>query len=156
MRAIRRSYRRPCAFTRPAGGDNPFPMRTRISSRRLVERRAELDALQEALARAAAGEPSVAVLVGEAGIGKSRLVREVERHARERDAMVLRGECLRLDGGELPYAPLAAALRDAPAEVLSGALGDLPPEVRAELERAFPHLRSGLPVAGGSVPDRFA
>ena len=30
--------------------------------------------------------------------------------------MVLRGECLRLDGGELPYAPLAAALRDAPPE----------------------------------------
>ena len=70
--------------------------------------------------------------------------------------MVLRGECLRLDGGELPYAPLAALLRDAPPERLDAALGELGAEVRAELERSFPHLGAGLPVGGGSQPDRFA
>ncbi len=131
-------------------------MRTRISSRRLVERAAELETLDAALARAEAGEPTVTLLIGEAGIGKTRLVREAEQRARERGAMVLRGECLRLDGGELPYAPLAAALRDAPAEALAASLDELGPEVRAQLERSFPHLAAGLPVGGGSEPDRFA
>ena len=128
-------------------------MATRISSRRLVERRAELDALETALERAAAGEPAVVLLVGEAGIGKTRLVREVERRAREREAMVLRGDCLQLDGGELPYAPLATALRDAPAEALEQALGEIGPQARAELARAFPQLGGAPP---GSEADRFA
>ena len=131
-------------------------MRTRISSRRLVERDAELDALEAAIDRARAGDPSVTVLVGEAGIGKTRLVREAERRARERDVLVLRGDCLRLDGGELPYAPLAAALRDAPGHVLAAALEEQGPEIRGELERAFPHLGAGLPVVGGLQPDQFA
>jgi ATP/maltotriose-dependent transcriptional regulator MalT len=128
----------------------------RISSRRLVERRAELEALERALERAGEGDPTVTLVIGEAGIGKSRLLREAELHARGQDMAVLRGECLRLDGGDLPFAPLAALLRDAPPERLEAALSELGPEVRAELERAFPHLGAGLPVGGGSAPDRFA
>ena len=58
-------------------------MATRISSRRLVERRAELDALRNALDRAADGEPGVVLLIGEAGIGKTRLLREAQREARD-------------------------------------------------------------------------
>ena len=131
-------------------------MPARISSRRLVERRAELEALERALERAGEGDPTVTLVIGEAGIGKSRLLREAELHARDQDMAVLRGECLRLDGGELPFAPLAALLRDAPPERLEAALSELGPEVRAELERAFPHLGAGLPVGGGSAPDRFA
>jgi DNA-binding CsgD family transcriptional regulator len=131
-------------------------MRTRISSHRLVERAAELEALDTALDRATAADPSVTLLIGEAGIGKSRVVREGESRARERGAMVLRGECLRLEGGELPYAPLAAALRDAPAGALGESLQELGTEVRTELERSFPHLASGLPVGGRTQPDRFA
>jgi len=131
-------------------------VRTRISSRALVERDAELAALEAAIDRAGAGDPSVTLLVGEAGIGKTRLVREAARGARERDALVLRGECLRLDGGELPYAPLAAALRDAPGAALAAALEEQGAEIRSELERAFPHLGVGVPVVGGTQPDRFA
>ena len=131
-------------------------MPTRISSRSLVERRAELEALEDALERAGEGDPTVTLVIGEAGIGKSRLLREGERLARGRGMAVLRGECLRLDGGDLPFAPLAALLRDADPEALEEALAGLGPEVRAELERAFPHLASGLPVGGGSQPDRFA
>ena len=131
-------------------------MPARISSRNLVERRAELEALELALERAADGDPTVTLVIGEAGIGKSRLLREVELHARAQGMAVLRGECLRLDGGDLPFAPLAALLRDAPPERLDAALGELGTEVRAELERAFPHLGAGIPVGGGSQPDRFA
>ena len=57
-------------------------MPARISSRSLVERRAELEALEHALERAADGDPTVTLVIGEAGIGKSRLLREVELHAR--------------------------------------------------------------------------
>jgi DNA-binding CsgD family transcriptional regulator/tetratricopeptide (TPR) repeat protein len=131
-------------------------VRTRISSRRLAERDAELEALERALDRAREGDPTVTVLVGEAGIGKTRLVREAEQRARQRELLVLRGECVRLDGGELPYAPLAAALRDAPAPALAAALEEQGAEIRGELERAFPRLGAGLPVLGGSHPDRFA
>src|SRR5919107_854737 len=97
-------------------------MRSRFSSRSMVGREAERAVLEQALEAAERGEPSVTLLVGEAGIGKTRLLREAERRGRDRDATVLRGDCLRLDGGELPYAPLAALLRDIPEEALGQAL----------------------------------
>jgi DNA-binding CsgD family transcriptional regulator/tetratricopeptide (TPR) repeat protein len=122
----------------------------------MIGREAERAVLEQALEAAERGEPSVTLLVGEAGIGKTRLVREAERRGRERGATVLRGDCLRLDGGELPYAPLAALLRDVPDGTLDEALQRIGPEVRAELERAFPHLAAGVPVGGGSQADRFA
>jgi DNA-binding CsgD family transcriptional regulator len=130
-------------------------MATRMSSRRLVERRAELELLRDALERAGQGEPSVVLVIGEAGIGKTRLLREAQREAREGEAMVMRGDCLQLEGGELPYAPLAAALRDVPAEPLAEALEQLGAQARAEIERAFPYLSSPSPPAAGEA-DRFA
>lgn len=72
-----------------------------------VGRQAELAAL--AAARAAA--PSAAVVAGEAGIGKSRLVREF---AAGLDARVVVGGA---DPGGLPYAPFVAALRRLPGTV---------------------------------------
>ncbi len=64
------------------------------SSPPLVGRDAELDHLR-ALVASAAAEPSVVTLVGPAGIGKSRLLREL-RNALERDATVAwrQGRCL--------------------------------------------------------------
>ena len=60
---------------------------------------------------AADGVPSVVAVSGDSGVGKSRLIAELQ--ARESDqARFLRGECVELDGGELPYAPLIGALRE--------------------------------------------
>jgi DNA-binding CsgD family transcriptional regulator/tetratricopeptide (TPR) repeat protein len=132
-------------------------MTLRISSRELISRREELHLLSGALEGAAAEAPSVVLLVGEAGIGKSRLLREIERQARERDVMVLRGECLQLDGAELPYAPLAAALRDAPAGAMSTALEELGPEPRAAFGRTFPAFAAPSPPrAASDDPGGFA
>ena len=47
----------------------------------LVGRRAEIQALESALAGALAGQGGCAVITGEAGIGKSRLMRELARMA---------------------------------------------------------------------------
>lgn len=50
----------------------------------ILERETELDRLADALTSAAAGSGRVVVVEGEAGIGKTRLVREVRELARER------------------------------------------------------------------------
>ncbi len=56
-----------------------------------VGRRSELAALREALDGALAGRGSLTLLVGEAGIGKTRLAEEVAAHARRAKAHVLWG-----------------------------------------------------------------
>src|SRR5215211_1127940 len=104
----------------------------------LVERQEDLERLSASLEQAMAGRPRLTIVTGDAGIGKTRLVRTFEELARDRDAIVLRGDCLRLEGSELPFSPLAAALRDVPEDVLER----LPRAARAELGMAFPQLAS--------------
>ncbi|MFN2543495.1 MAG: ATP-binding protein, partial [Actinomycetota bacterium] len=57
----------------------------------LVGREAEITQIERTLASARAGEGGVAIVVGEPGIGKSRLARETERSARAAAMRVLRG-----------------------------------------------------------------
>src|SRR5215204_934458 len=57
----------------------------------LVGRVRERTMLDAAVARAEAGEPSVTIVVGEPGIGKTALADEFARGARRRDMAVLRG-----------------------------------------------------------------
>src|ERR1700720_1744672 len=86
-------------------------MGNRVSSRALVGRDQELGLLLELARRASAGDGGAALVVGEAGIGKSRLVGEFARRAGEQGAQVLVGECVDLAEAELPYAPIVGALR---------------------------------------------
>jgi DNA-binding CsgD family transcriptional regulator/tetratricopeptide (TPR) repeat protein len=83
-------------------------------------------------------------VAGESGVGKTRLVSELERRATEHDARVLSGDCVELGEGELPYAPLVAALRPL-ARTGDPALGDLSAGARAELATLLPEL--GDPAA---------
>ena len=83
----------------------------RVSSPQFVGRGEELRALEEALARATDGAGSVTLIAAEAGMGKSRLIAEFAVAARATGATVLIGECPPLGEGELPYAPIAGALR---------------------------------------------
>jgi DNA-binding CsgD family transcriptional regulator len=50
-----------------------------------------------------------ALLAGEAGVGKTRLLRELALQAQEDGALVLVGHCLDLDAGALPYLPFSDA-----------------------------------------------
>ena len=87
-------------------------MPVRLSSPVLIGRVAEMAALQSALERAEAGAPVVALVGGEAGIGKSRIVAEVADRARQRGDLVLHGGCVSIGSEEgLPFAPIAEALR---------------------------------------------
>ncbi|WP_328815921.1 ATP-binding protein [Nonomuraea cypriaca] len=78
----------------------------------LVGRSGELARLTRVLESAAAGMAGVALVGGDAGIGKTRLVAELVGEARERGFHVLAGQCAEL-GDALPYLPLADALRGA-------------------------------------------
>ena len=63
----------------------------RVSSPVLVGRSGQLSALDAALAGAARGDPSAVLVGGEAGVGKSRLVREFAGRSRDTGARVLIG-----------------------------------------------------------------
>jgi tetratricopeptide (TPR) repeat protein len=112
----------------------------RVSSPVLVGRDAEVAQLRAALERAAAGQPAILVVAGEAGVGKTRLMTELLGQAGELGAVALSGGCLDIGDGVLAYAPMVEALRPLvdlldPSElerVLGGA--------RAELARLVPEL----------------
>src|ERR1700722_2779433 len=78
----------------------------------VVGREAELGALRAALSAAADGAGRLVFLTGEAGIGKSRLVREVASDARAQDVGVATGRAVP-GGASTPYRPLTEALYQA-------------------------------------------
>ncbi|MEQ4723848.1 AAA family ATPase [Nonomuraea sp. B19D2] len=86
----------------------------------LVGRSVELARLVRVLQSAAEGMAGVALVGGDAGIGKTRLVAELVSEARERGFHVLVGQCAEL-GDSLPYLPLADALRGAEPAVRAAA-----------------------------------
>jgi hypothetical protein len=76
----------------------------------MVGRAAQLAELVRALERAEGGVPTLACLVGEPGIGKSRLAAELARLATSRGATVLVGRCSQDDGAP-PLWPWRQVLR---------------------------------------------
>ncbi|WP_240779245.1 ATP-binding protein, partial [Nonomuraea zeae] len=86
----------------------------------LVGRSAELARLVRVLRSAAEGTAGVALVGGDAGIGKTRLTTELVSEARERGFNVMVGQCAEL-GDALPYLPLADALRGAEPAVREAA-----------------------------------
>jgi len=78
----------------------------------LVGRAAELARLANLLDEAAAGHAVAALVSGDAGVGKSRLVAEVAASAASRGFTVLTGQCAEI-GDSVPYLPFADALRTA-------------------------------------------
>ena len=80
-------------------------MRARLTSSHLVGRVGELAELELAWAEATERRPSVVLLGGDSGVGKTRLVNEFEARLRSEPSLVLRGEALEQGDAELPYAP---------------------------------------------------
>jgi tetratricopeptide (TPR) repeat protein len=76
----------------------------------LVGRQRERGLLDRALERAADG-PQVALLLGEAGIGKTRLLTTLVEAATARGWRTATGACVHLSTGPTPWAPWAALLR---------------------------------------------
>ena len=126
-------------------------MATRVTSSRLVGREGELAELEAAFADAESGAPSLALVAGDSGVGKTRLVAELVAGAEERGGHTLSGECVDLGDGELPYAPLLAALRPL-ARDDDAVLAALPAAARAELTPLMPALGEGPAGPHGRDP----
>ena len=76
-----------------------------------VGREAELEILIRALDRIENGRGQIVSLVGEPGVGKSRLFYEFVRSERVRDCLVLQGNALSY-GKSTPYLPIVSLLKD--------------------------------------------
>src|SRR4051794_1804749 len=106
----------------------------------------------DAVRAADEGRPTLAFVAGESGVGKSRLLTELARRAREEcGARVLSGECVELGDGELPYAPLVGALRPLVRAGDPGLL-ELPEAARHELAALLPGL--AVPANGDDAARR--
>jgi class 3 adenylate cyclase/tetratricopeptide (TPR) repeat protein len=95
-------------------------------------REPELTALNECLKKAIAGKGQFITVVGEAGIGKSRLIFEFRRRLDRQQLTVLEGRCQSY-GIDTPYLPLVNALRhglilredESPAQLMEKAIANI-------------------------------
>jgi adenylate cyclase len=86
------------------------PGRPAVGAARLVGRDGELALLDDALTRAMQGQAQVVGVVGEAGVGKSRLCEEFARLATGRGAIVRRTTGVS-HGRDVPFLPILSLLR---------------------------------------------
>jgi DNA-binding SARP family transcriptional activator len=109
----------------------------------MVGRSSEHLALVEIYQAVQQGQAQVAIISGEAGIGKTRLTHEFLGWAQANGADILQARAFET-GGRLPYQPLVESLRprlereNAPDDLLSDTW-------LAELTRLFPELRDRYP-----------
>ena len=120
-------------------------MRRRVSSPAFIGRGEQLAAIAAAVVRADAGEAGAVFIGGEAGVGKTRLVTELERLPEAGAMRFLVGGCVDVGGSELPYAPLLGALRMLVRDTEPRVLEELVGPARDELARLLPEFHSDGP-----------
>ena len=116
----------------------------------LVDRQLERDLLRQHIARVAeTGKGHAVLILGESGVGKSRLAAEAAAQARNRGMAVITVRCL--GRGAEPLLPLK--------EALASYLGRTPDQVRRTLARAAPQLLDAVPFIGAflaSIGEKLA
>src|SRR3954453_18315255 len=103
------TFATPRGLTRTCQREDPDGMGG--TTGRFVGRETELTRTGEAFARARSGVPSILLIEGDAGIGKSRLVAEAMAVFSGPDDVIAVGHGVELAGGELPYGVVADSLR---------------------------------------------
>jgi DNA-binding NarL/FixJ family response regulator len=107
----------------------------------------ELDALEHVLDELERGPPGAIELVGEPGIGKTRLLAELAARAELRGHLVLSGSASELER-ELPFSVFVHALDEYVESLDSNFLSSLDDDVQAELAHVLPSLSA---LAAGRV-----
>ncbi|WSY18073.1 AAA family ATPase (plasmid) [Embleya sp. NBC_00896] len=107
----------------------------------LVGRGEEVARLDDALLRARAADPSAVLVVGDAGVGKTRLLAEAAARAAAAGMTVLTGHCVDLGDVGLPYLPFTELLRAVEADERHAAILESHPSV-------VRLLRPGAPAPG--------
>ncbi len=124
-----------------------------------VGREQELHQLRAALDDAFAGRGRLILLVGEAGIGKTRTADELAVIGRRRDAVVLVGRCYEGDGAPA-FWPWVQVVRGAIRERDPAALAEVMGAGAADIAQVVPEVRERLPAVAtppalGSEQARF-
>jgi DNA-binding CsgD family transcriptional regulator/tetratricopeptide (TPR) repeat protein len=117
----------------------------------LVARESELNVARDDLERASRGNGRVTLIVGEAGVGKSRLLRAMIEAARASGFLVLRGASFESDR-TIPYAALLDLLRGFAGAGSAARFEHVFADAAAELASFFPELRAALPGVTPSAP----
>jgi DNA-binding CsgD family transcriptional regulator len=110
-------------------------------SGQLVGRAEELESIERLLARPADRQPATLALVGEPGIGKTRLLSELALRADAQGYTVLTGRATELER-DLPFAMFVDALDEYLHALSSDRLALLDDAVRAELATVFPSVHA--------------
>src|SRR5688572_22412741 len=119
-----------------------------------VGREAPLRSLLERLDRAVEGQGTVLLLGGDAGVGKSRLVRDLKQEATTRHIRVIEGRCSSTESS-VPYAPFMDALRFRIARGEGEEVAKILGPLRAILAPIFPQLEgAAAPVDQAADRDR--
>src|SRR6478672_1000082 len=115
----------------------------------LVGRDREWDALMHAWRTAADGTGRIALIEGDAGVGKSRLADDLSRWVSANGGIVLRGRAYDVRGGA-PFGTIIEALRSG---IGAPGLAGTDPQWLAEVARVVPELRTRFPaLANVSAP----
>ena len=107
------------------------------------------------IARLTAGAGHTVLIEGEPGIGKSRLLREVARHAQARDLPVLATKCYEIERA-MPYQSVIDLVSRTLDRVSATALGNMAPVSLAELAALVPEVGErfpGLPKLSNDFPE---
>lgn len=110
----------------------------------LVGRDEEIERLVAALDDAMAGRARLSFVVGEAGIGKSRLCGELAGHARSRHAHVLWGRCHEQEGAP-PYWPWVQVVRSYASQRSPDELSSEMGQGAVDIAQVVPEVAEALP-----------
>lgn len=116
----------------------------RLGSGAFVGREQEMDVLRVGLEEAIWGRGRLVLVVGEPGIGKTRLAQELATYASLRGALVLTGRCHEGEGAP-PYWPWTQALRSLISEREPAALQAEMGPGAAAIAQVIPEVRERLP-----------
>ena len=120
-----------------------------------IGRREELASLAGLLDRIRVQGPAFALVGGEAGVGKTRLTRELAELAAEQGCCVLTGQCVELGGEGLPLAPLVDALRTLARTMPPGELAEVLGPAAPALSRLLPELAQVMAAASAGSAGRM-
>ena len=110
-----------------------------VHTERLVGRADEMSSLDEVLADLELGRAAALLLIGEPGIGKTRLLAELAARAYTRRQLVLSGSATELER-DLPFSVFVDALDEYVRGLERTRLSRLDDDVRSELAHVFPSL----------------
>jgi predicted ATPase len=113
----------------------------------LVGRQTELMVISAKLALTLAGQSQIVALIGEAGIGKSRLLAEAIRLAQRRDFTGYGGAC-QSDGRDIAYQPWRPVWRGLFGLEEGWPPGEQVARLTAVMQERLPHRLNDLPLLG--------